>query len=243
MKSGISQMRHGLSGVFLLAALTAALAQSEPAPPPTSEEFSSIDASAEPDPAAIAGLFPEGAPNLLAPESMATSYRLPAEIQRSENAKVPTGLKYSDGSWQYEIGTHVRTNGPNASIIPQIPDPRILGGAAGGSGEVKGQLRPAEGGWELFGSQRFGMTDGERPVAQDSTTLGSAYLLPDWIAGGKIAASVELAPTDERKTRIEYRQKFGPAEAFVGAEQTFLPHHTDPKSAPTAVRGGVTRKF
>jgi hypothetical protein len=128
------------------------------------------------------------------------------------------------------------------SIIPQMPDPRMLGGAAGGSGEVKGQVRTSEGQWELFGSQRFGMNDGGPPVAQDSTTLGSAYLLPDWMAGGKIAASVELAPSDEKKARLEYRQKFGPAEAFVGAEQTFQPHQTDTKG-PASVRGGVARKF
>ncbi|HEY7458951.1 MAG TPA: hypothetical protein VH765_09380 [Xanthobacteraceae bacterium] len=230
-------MRPSLPVFLLLAVVSPALAQSGPAPQ-SFNEFSSIDAVAEPDPSAVAGLFPQGAPNLLAPESMATSYRLP-----SADTKVPTGLKYSDGDWQYEVGTNVKTNSPSVSIIPQIPDPRVLGGAAGGSGEVKGQLRPAEGQWELFGAQRFGMTDSERPVAQDSTTFGSAYLLPDWLAGGKIAASVELAPSDERKTRLEYRQKFGPAEAFVGAEQTFQPHQTDPKSAPTAVRGGVARKF
>jgi hypothetical protein len=118
----------------------------------------------------------------------------------------------------------------------------VLGGAAGGSGEVKGQVRPADGQWEFFGAQRFGMPDSQ-PLAQNGTTFGSAYLLPDWLLGGKIAASVELAPSDERKTRLEYRQKFGPAEAFVGAEQTFQPHQNDLKSAPTSVRGGVGRKF
>ena len=236
-------MRHGLSVVFLLAAVIPALAQSDPAPQP-SNEFSSIDAVADPDQSAITGLFPEGAPNLLTPESMATSYRLPTTIPPpGVNAKAPTSLRYSDGTLQYEVGTNVKTNSPMAAIIPQIPDPRVLGGAAGGSGELRGQVRPAEGRWELFGTQRFGMTDGERPVAQDSTTFGSAYLLPDWMAGGKIAASLELAPSDERKTRVEYRQKFGPAEAFLGAEQTFLPHQSDPKSAPTAVRGGVAHKF
>jgi hypothetical protein len=236
-------MRHGLSVVFLLAAVIPALAQSGPAPQP-SDEFSSIDAVAEPDQAAIAGLFPEGVPNLFTPESMATSYRMPTTIAPSRgSATAPTSLKYSDGSLQYEVGTSVKTNSPTAAIIPQIPDPHVLGGAAGGSGELRGQVRAPEGRWELFGTQRFGVTDGERPVAQDSTTFGSAYLLPDWMAGGKIAASLELAPSDERKTRVEYRQKFGPAEAFLGAEQTFLPHQTDLKSAPTAVRGGVARKF
>jgi hypothetical protein len=136
----------------------------------------------------------------------------------------------------------MKTNRQVTSIIPQMPDPRVLGGAAGGSGEVKGQVRTPEGQWELFGSQRFGMVDGGPPVAQDATTLGSAYLLPDWLAGGRIAASVELAPSEEKKARLEYRQKFGPAEAFVGAEQTFQPHQTDTK-APASVRGGVARKF
>ena len=232
-------MRHGLPVILLLAVATPAFAQSEPAQP--ANEFSSINAVANPDPLAIAGVFPEGAPSLLTPESMATSYRLPSAIQPLPDVSAPTNLRYSDGEMQYEVGTSMKTNRQITSIIPQIPDPRVLGGAAGGTGEVKGQVRVPEAQWELFGSQRFGMSDDGPPVAQDATTFGSAYLLPDWMAGGKIAASVELAPSDEKKARIEYRHKFGPAEAFVGAEQTFQPHQTDTK--PTAVRGGVARKF
>jgi hypothetical protein len=234
-------MRHGLSVILLLAVATPAIAQSEPEQ--SANEFSSIDAVANPDPSAIAEVFPEGAPSLFTPESMATTYRLPNGIQPPDTGgPAPTGMKYSDGQLQYELGTNMKTNRQATSIIPQVPDPQVLGGAAGGSGEVKGQVRTPQGQWELFGSQRFGMTDGGPPVAQDATTFGSAYLLPDWMAGGKIATSVELAPSDEKKARIEYRHKFGPAEAFVGAEQTFQPHQTDIK-APTAVRGGVARKF
>ena len=234
-------MRHGLPVILLLALAAPALAQAEPAQ--SANEFSSIDAVANPDPSAIAGVFPDGAPSLFTPESMATSYRLPTGVQPPDTiGQVPAGMKYSDGQLHYEVGTNMKTNRQVTSIIPQMPDPRMLGGAAGGSGEVKGQVRTPEGQWELFGSQRFGMTDGGPPVAQDSTTFGSAYLLPDWMAGGKIAASVELAPSDEKKARLEYRQRFGPAEAFVGAEQTFQPHQTDTK-APTSVRGGVARKF
>jgi hypothetical protein len=233
-------MRYCLP-IILLLTVHPAIAQSGPAAEPANE-FSSIDAVANPDPSAIAGVFPEGAPSLLSPDSMATSYRLPSAIQPFPDANAPTNLKYSDGQLQYEVGSNVKANRQVTSIIPQMPDPRMLGGAAGGSGEVKGQVRTSEGQWELFGSQRFGMNDGGPPVAQDSTTLGSAYLLPDWMAGGKIAASVELAPSDEKKARLEYRQKFGPAEAFVGAEQTFQPHETDTKG-PASVRGGVARKF
>ena len=234
-------MRHGLPIILLLALAAPALAQAEPAQ--SANEFSSIDAVANPDPSAIAGVFPDGAPSLFTPESMATSYRLPTGVQPPDMiGPAPAGMKYSDGQLQYEVGTNMKTNRQVTSIIPQIPDPRMLGGAAGGSGEVKGQVRTPEGQWELFGSQRFGMTDGGPPVAQDSTTLGSAYLLPDWMAGGKIAASVELAPSDDKKARLEYRQNFGPAEAFVGAEQTFQPHQTDTKG-PASVRGGVARKF
>ncbi len=234
-------MRHGLPVILLLALVTPALAQSGPVEP--ANEFSSIDAVANPDPSAIAGVFPEGAPSLFTPESMATSYRLPTGIRPPDAiTPAPTGMKYSDGQLQYEIGTNMKTNRQVTSIIPQMPDPQVLGGAAGGTSEVKGQVRTPEGQWELFGSQRFGMTDGGPPMAQDSTTFGSAYLLPDWMAGGKIATSVELAPSDEKKARIEYRHKFGPAEAFVGAEQTFQPHQTDTK-APASVRGGVARKF
>jgi hypothetical protein len=234
-------MRHGLPVILLLALATSALAQAEPAQ--SANEFSSIDAVANPDPSAIAGVFPDGAPSLFTPESMATSYRLPTGVQPPDTiGQIPAGMKYSDGQLHYEVGSNMKTNRQVTSIIPQMPDPRMLGGAAGGSGEVKGQVRTPEGQWEVFGSQRFGMTDGGPPVAQDSTTFGSAYLLPDWMAGGKIAASVELAPSDEKKARLEYRQRFGPAEAFVGAEQTFQPHQTDTK-APTSVRGGVARKF
>jgi hypothetical protein len=234
-------MRHGLPVILLLALAAPALAQAEPAQ--SANEFSSIDAVANPDPSAIAGVFPDGAPSLFTPESMATSYRLPTGIQPPDTiGQAPAGMKYSDGQLHYEVGTNMKTNRQVTSIIPQMPDPRMLGGAAGGSGEVKGQVRTPEGQWELYGSQRFGMTDGGPPVAQDSTTFGSAYLLPDWMAGGKIAASVEIAPSDEKKARLEYRQRFGPAEAFVGAEQTFQPHQTDTK-APTSVRGGVARKF
>ena len=234
-------MRHGLPVILLLALAAPALAQAEPAQ--SANEFSSIDAVANPDPSAIAGVFPDGAPSLFTPESMATSYRLPTGVQPPDTiGQAPAGMKYSDGQLHYEVGTNMKTNRQVTSIIPQVPDPRMLGGAAGGSGEVKGQVRTPEGQWELFGSQRFGMADGGPPVAQDSTTFGSAYLLPDWMAGGKIAASVELTPSDEKKARLEYRQRFGPAEAFVGAEQTFQPHQTDTK-APTSVRGGVARKF
>ena len=234
-------MRHGLPVILLLALAAPALAQAEPAQ--SANEFSSIDAVANPDPSAIAGVFPDGAPSLFTPKSMATSYRLPTGVQPPDTiGQAPAGMKYSDGQLHYEIGTNMKTNRQVTSIIPQVPDPRMLGGAAGGSGEVKGQVRTPEGQWELFGSQRFGMADGGPPVAQNSTTFGSAYLLPDWMAGGKIAASVELAPSDEKKARLEYRQRFGPAEAFVGAEQTFQPHQTDTK-APTSVRGGVARKF
>jgi hypothetical protein len=233
-------MRYCLP-IILLLTVHPAHAQSGPAAEPANE-FSSIDAVANPDPSAIAGVFPDGAPSLLSPDSMATSYRLPSAIQPLPEANVPSNLKYSDGQLQYEVGSNMKTNRQVTSIIPQIPDPRVLGGAAGGSGEFRGQVRTPEGQWELFGSQRFGMNDGGPPVAQDSTTLGSAYLLPDWMAGGKIAASVELAPSDEKKARLEYRQKFGPAEAFVGAEQTFQPHQTDTKG-PASVRGGVARKF
>ncbi len=234
-------MRHGLPVILLLALAAPALAQAEPAQ--SANEFSSIDAVANPDPSAIAGVFPDGAPSLFTPESMATSYRLPTGVQPPDTiGQAPAGMKYSDGQLHYEVGTNMKTNRQVTSIIPQVPDPRMLGGAAGGSGEVKGQVRTPDGQWELFGGQRFGMTDGGPPVAQDSTTFGSAYLLPDWMAGGKIAASVELAPSDEKKARLEYRQRFGPAEAFVGAEQTFQPHQTDTK-APTSVRGGVARKF
>ncbi|MEX0589865.1 MAG: hypothetical protein WD207_02135 [Xanthobacteraceae bacterium] len=204
------------------------------------------DLAVEPDPAALAALFPNGAPNLLAPESMATSYRLPSSVPPPDaKQKVPTGVKYSDGSLKYEVGTNVTTNKATTSIIPPVPDPNALGGAAGGAGEVKGQVLYAEGQWELFGTQKFGVTqaDGSRPAAQESTTFGSAYQLPDWLAGGKIGASLELAPSDERKTRVEYRHKFGPAEGFIAAEQTFVPDRTDVKQAPAAVRGGVIRKF
>ena len=202
--------------------------------------------AAEPDPGAFADLFPNGAPNLLAPESIATSYRLPSSIPpRDAKTKVPTGLKYSDGPVKYEVRTNASANKPTTSIIPTIPDPKVVGGAAGGSGEVKGEVRFTEGQWELYGSQKFGVVqaDGSAPSPQESTVFGSTYKLPAWSTGGKIGASLELAPGDDRKTRVEYRQTFGPAEGYVAAEQTFAPETLKPKAPVPTFRGGVTRKF
>jgi hypothetical protein len=233
-------MRQVSLAILLLALPVPAFAQSEA--PSTVEP----DLAVKPDAAALAALFPNGAPSLLTPESIATNYRLPAIVPSPDaKQKVPFSIKYSDGPLKYELGTNVSANKAAATIIPQVPDPHALGGAAGGAGEVKGHVAYAGGQWELYGTQKFGVTqaDGLVPVAQDSTTFGSTYQLPDWLAGGKIGASLELAPSDERKTRVEYRQKFGPAEGFVAAEQTFVPDRADAKHPSAAVRGGVIRKF
>jgi hypothetical protein len=236
------QMRHVLLAMLLLAFGWSSDAQAQDAdehPLPTYN----YEISPFTDPSALNEMFPHGLPSLLAPESVATNYRLPAA---APDAKAPTGVQYSEGPLKYEVGTSVKTNTPTASITPSVPDPRVLGaspgGAAGGNGEVKGQVRSADG-WELYGTQRFGVIDGERPVAQDSTTFGSAYNLPGPLTGAKIGASLELTPADERKARVEYRQKFGPAEGFIAAEQTFVPDRSPAKEPPPSVRGGVTRKF
>jgi hypothetical protein len=233
-------MRQVPLAVLLLALAVPVFAQSEAPQSGTTESEPAFDR------AALAGLFPDGAPNLLAPDSMATSYRLPASVPPPDaKQQLPTSLKYSDGPLKYEVGTSITTNKAPTSIIPPVRDPNVLGGAAGGAGEVKGQVLYSEGQWELYGTQKFGVVqaDGARPAAQESTTFGSNYLLPDWMAGGKIGASLELAPADEKKTRVEYRQKFGPAEGFIAAEQTFVPDRSEVKHPPAAVRGGFVRKF
>jgi hypothetical protein len=233
-------MRQILLAILLLALPVPAFAQSGA---PSSME---TDLAVEPDAAAIAALFPNGAPSLLTPESIAPNYRLPAIVPSPDaKQKVPTSIKYSDGPLKYEFGTKVTTNRAATTIIPPVPDPNVLGGAAGGAGEIKAHVAYADGQWELYGTQKFGVTqaDGLMPAAQESTTFGSTYQLPDWMAGGKLGASLELTPSDERKTRLEYRRKFGPAEGFVAAEQTFVPDRADAKHPPAAVRGGVIRKF
>lgn len=207
---------------------------------------SAPDSAIDADIQVLADLLTDGIPNLLAPESMAKSYRLPSGIPAPDaKAKVPTGIRYSDGPLNYEIGTSVTANKTTTAIIPQIPNPIVIGGAAGGSGEIKGQIRYSDGAWELYGTEKIGVTqaDGSTPSAHDSLTLGSTYRLPDWLAGGKVGASLELAASNERKTRLEYRQKFGPAEGFVAAEQTFVPNPPDEKLPVQSVRAGVTRKF
>lgn len=213
---------------------------------PVQAQTADMPYAAESDPGALADLFPNGAPNLLAPESIATSYRLPSSMQpRDAKTKVPTGLEYSDGPMKYEVGTSASVNKPTTSIIPTIPDPKVVGGAAGGSGEVKGEVRFTEGQWELYGSQKFGVVqaDGAAPSPRESTVFGSTYKLPAWSAGGKIGASLELAPGHDRKTRVEYRQTFGPAEGYVAAEQTFAPESLEAKDPVPTFRGGVSRKF
>jgi hypothetical protein len=221
-----------LASLAILLAATPAPAQEMTLPPVPAEDV-----------ATLADMFPDGLPSLLTPETLTRSYRLPPNIAAGHPDSAT--VQYSEGPVKFAVGSKVTPNKPaTTSVVPQIPDPKIVGGAAGGTGEVKGEVRLTEGQWELYGTQKFGVVqaDGASPAAQDSTTFGSLYHLPG-ATGGKIGASLELAPTDERKTRIEYRQQFGPAEGFVAAEQTFVPEGSTAKTPPPSVRGGVSRKF
>ena len=176
---------------------------------------------------ALSDMFPEGRPTLLTPQSFARNYNLPAAYKPPEKKKLPTRIEYANGPLKWDVGTNVSTHKATTSIIPTPADPNSAG-AAGGSGELKGQLRYAGDDWELYGIQRFGshQGDGVAPTFSESTTLGSLYKLPPYFAGGKIGASLEINSAEEGKARFEYRQPIGPAEGFVAAEQ-MLPRFMD----------------
>lgn len=200
--------------------------------------------AAELDLGGLAELFPNGAPDLLKRGSGA--YSLPAAIAASANPKLPTSVDYSAGPLQWDVKTSVTTHTTVVPAIPAAPsilDPRALGGAAGGAGELRTGIRYTDGPWEIYSSHGVGVTqpDGLPPSLHESTTFGSLFALPG-VTGARVGASVELTPLDERKARLEYRQKFGPAEGFIAAEQIF---HPDPAvhEPPPAFRAGVNRKF
>jgi hypothetical protein len=198
------------------------------------------DLEMEPDLSALAAMFPDGLPNLLSPESYATAYKMPSHLQPPKNPKLPTKVGYADGPLKWDVDSKVTTVKTTTSIVPMTTDPRAAD-AAGGNGEVKGEVRYSADQWEFYGAQRFGTSqaDGAAPTFSETTVLGSLYKLPD--SFGKIGASVEMNSADERKARVEYRRPIGPAEGFIAAEQTYpaVPVH----QPPAAVRAGVNRKF
>lgn len=214
-------------------------------PQPLHEDAAANEAAAEVDPEALADLFPNGAPNLLTPGSIATTYRLPPNVQTpADRNKLPTAFDYADGPFRFGVGTSVRTRTQSTPVIPSIPDPNVAG-AAGGSGELKGEVRYAGEQWEFYGTRTLAVSqaDGAPPAVNERTVLGSSLRLPDWLAGGKIGSSIELLPSDKRMTRFEYRQPLGSAEGFLAAEQTFKRGEFDPAQPPASVRGGVKRRF
>jgi hypothetical protein len=198
------------------------------------------DLEMEPDLSALAAMFPDGLPNLLSPESYATAYKMPGHLQPPKDPKLPTKIGYADGPLKWDVDSKVTTLKTTTSIVPMTTDPRAAD-AAGGNGEVKGEVRYSADQWEFYGAQRFGTSqaDGAAPTFSETTVLGSLYKLPD--SFGKIGASVEMNSADERKARVEYRRPIGPAEGFIAAEQTYpaIPAH----QPPAAVRAGVNRKF
>jgi hypothetical protein len=231
--------RHLLLAILPFAFAVPALAQEQQ---PVTDVL--IEDAAEADYSALSELFPDGLPSLLAPQSVASAYRLPAGVQPDAKKKAPTRIEYTDGSLKWDVGTNVVTHKAATTIVPAIPDPRIVGGAAGGAGEVKGQLRYVGTEWEFYGIQSFGanQADGSLPTLHETTTIGSLYKLPGEMAGGRIGTSFVTNSAHHRTTRIEYRQPFGSAEGFIAAERTFLPDLTDHKP-PAAIRAGVNRKF
>jgi hypothetical protein len=198
------------------------------------------DLEMEPDYSALVTMFPEGPPSLLSPQSYATAYKMPGHLQPPKDPKLPTKVGYADGPMTWDVNGNVTTRKTTTSIVPMTTDPRTAD-AAGGSGEVKGEIRYSADQWEFYGGQRFGtnQSDGAAPTFSETTVLGSLYKLPD--SFGKIGASVELNSADERKARVEYRRPIGPAEGFIAAEQTYPPVRVE--QPPTAVRAGVNRKF
>jgi hypothetical protein len=225
-----------------LALATAAFAQSEEM---SESGTPSQESATEPDFTALSELFPEGLPALLTPQSVATAYRLPPSVQPPDaDKKLPTKIEYADGPLKWDLGTNVMTRKTTTTNVPVIPDPYVVGGAAGGGGEVKGHVRYVGKEWEFYGTQSVGtyQGDGIAPTLSETTTFGSLYKLPDWVEGAKIGASLELNSADQRKTRIEYRQPIGPAEGFIAAEQTFVPADTEHRPSPS-LRAGINRKF
>ncbi len=200
------------------------------------------DLEMEPDYSGLVTMFPDGLPSLLSPQSYAASYRIPKQLQPPKDPKLPTKVGYADGPLKWDVNSNVTTNKTTTSVIPVPPDPKTAG-AAGGSGELKGEVRYAADQWEFYSVQRFGtnQADGAVPTFSDATVLGSLYNLPDSMAGGKIGASFELNSADERKARVEYRRPIGPAEGYISAEQTFPP--VPVQEPPAAIRAGVNRKF
>ncbi len=217
-------------------ALAAPLAAHADDTPLAIDDHSNVDYSA------LAEIFPNGMPDLVTSGSFTSRYRLPSHIKPAEKKKIPTRIEYADGPLKWEIGTNISTRQKTTSIIPTPKDPYIEGGAAGAGGEIKGQIRYATKEWELYGAQTFGsyQGDGVQPTFHDTTMIGSLYKLPDWMAGGRIGASFELYSDHNSKTRIEYRQPLGGAEAYIAAEQ-FRSAGVDP--SPPSIRAGVNRKF
>ena len=193
----------------------------------------------------VSELFPNGGPNLLTPESMAHKYKLPAIVpDPTAKQKIPTAINYTDGPLKYDVGTKVTTATTTTTVVPpSLPDRNALSSATGGSGEIKGGISYVGEHWELYGRRSVGVghTDGVGASMSETTTFGSLYKLPDSMVNGKIGASIEMNAANERRTRVEYRQNFGPAEGFIAAEQTYTPAQTEPP--PPAVRTGVSRKF
>jgi hypothetical protein len=235
-------MRSILFSLPVLLLASAAQAQSAP-PLEDASPHSQAAPDAEADLRAFQELFPNGAPSLLSAESFASQYRLPGRIKADTELKLPTKLDYADGPMKWHLESSVTTNPTQTTIIPGSSMPGAE--AAGGTGNLKSRVTYSADQWELYGGRTVGVSqsDATGAMLQDSTVVGSLYKLPDWMSGGKVGTSFELLPTNERKTRVEYRQSFGPAEGFVAAEQTFAPHQTDVKAAPTTLRGGLSRKF
>jgi hypothetical protein len=199
------------------------------------------DLEMEPDYSALIAMFPDGLPSLLSPQSYATAYKMPGHLEPPKDPKLPTKIGYADGPMKWDVNSTVTTRKTTTSVVPMTADPRTAD-AAGGTGEVKGEVRYSAEQWEFYGAQRFGtnQADGLAPTFSETTVLGSLYKLPDSF-GGKIGASVELNSADERKARVEYRRPIGPAEGFIAAEQTYPAVPVD--QPPAAVRAGVNRKF
>jgi len=248
-------MRRAFFTIPILALAAPALAQMGEAPA-TPETPLIVVTPAHPEPFAVieeppldmnlvSELFPNGEPSLLTPDSFARKYKLPAIVpDPNAKQKVPTAINYADGPMKFDLGTKVTTATTTTTIVPPaLPDRNALSGATGGSGEIKGGVSYVGEQWELYGRQSVGVghTDGVGASMSETTTFGSLYRLPDSTVNGKIGASIEVSAANERRTRVEYRQNFGPAEGFIAAEQTFKPAEPDLK--PPAVKTGVSRKF
>jgi hypothetical protein len=243
-------MRELLPLILCCALSAQASAQSDPFGPPLPDyDRAALDAMSDrPDPGQLyppVDLSPPNLPNLLTPESSATA-GAPSQANARDPRTLPTKFDFSYGpvKFDFETGFTPHNSAASPPLFPSADAHRRVG-AGGGSGAVHGEVRYDGTDWNIYGRQTFGAAQsGSAPLSvHENTLLGGLYNLPGWMAGGKLGASVLLAPEQDPTARVEYRHSFGPAEAFLAAERRLAPEVPGQPDPPATVRGGINQKF